>query len=503
MNFRSIYQHGFARVASCTNHVAIADPPANADAVLAVARECHDEGVARRGLPRARACPATRSRTCCCRTRSSTRSRTRSRRWSRPPPPCCRCSSSARRCATATASTTAPSSSTAAGSSASRRSPTCRTTASSTSAASSRRATTSAAATIRVGDADVPFGPDLLFEAEDVPGLVVHVEVCEDMWVPVPPSAEAALAGATVLAEHLRQPDHHRPGRGPQAAVPVGRRRGASPPTCTPPRARASRRPTSRGTARRWSTRTASCSPRPSASPTARGARWPTSTSTCCARSACGWGPSTTTAAPTPRGRAGSAASRSRLDPPDDRPRPAPPARALPVRPRRPRPPRAGLLRGLQHPGRRASQQRLEAIGGPKVVIGVSGGLDSTHALLVAAQAMDRSGRPRSDILAFTLPGLRHERRTRRTTRTRSMRALGVTAQELDIRPTARADAAEIGHPYAAGEPVYDVTFENVQAGLRTDYLFRSPTSAAGSSSAPATCPSWRSAGRRTASATR
>src|SRR4029079_13646620 len=53
---------------------------------------------------------------------------------------------------------------------------------------------------IRVGEALVPFGPALLFEAEDVPGLVVHVEVCEDMWVPVPPSAEAALAGATVLA---------------------------------------------------------------------------------------------------------------------------------------------------------------------------------------------------------------------------------------------------------------------------------------------------------------
>src|SRR4030095_10923463 len=50
-------------------------------------------------------------------------------------------------------------------------------------------------------------------------------------------------------------------------------------------------------------------------------------------------------------------------------------------------------------------EQRLRAIGQPKVVIGVSGGLDSTHALIVAAKAMDREGRPRSDILAFTLPG--------------------------------------------------------------------------------------------------
>ena len=50
------------------------------------------------------------------------------------------------------------------------------------------------------GGKDFPFGPDLLFAAEDVPGLVLHVEICEDMFVPVPPSAEAALAGATVLA---------------------------------------------------------------------------------------------------------------------------------------------------------------------------------------------------------------------------------------------------------------------------------------------------------------
>ena len=47
---------------------------------------------------------------------------------------------------------------------------------------------------------EVPFGPDLLFGATDVPGFVLHVEICEDMFVPVPPSAEAALAGATVLA---------------------------------------------------------------------------------------------------------------------------------------------------------------------------------------------------------------------------------------------------------------------------------------------------------------
>jgi NAD+ synthase (glutamine-hydrolysing) len=117
-------------------------------------------------------------------------------------------------------------------------------------------------------------------------------------------------------------------------------------------------------------------------------------------------------------------------------------------------------------------EQRLRSIGHPKVVIGVSGGLDSTHALIVAAKAMDRLGRPRTDILAFTLPGFATSEHTK-TNAHALMRSLGVTAAELDITPTARLMLDEIDHPFADGEPVYDVTFENVQAGLRTDYLFR------------------------------
>ena len=53
------------------------------------------------------------------------------------------------------------------------------------------------------------------------------------------------------------------------------------------------------------------------------------------------------------------------------------------------------------------------------------------------------------------------------------MKALGVTGEEIDIRPAARLMLEQIGHPFAQGEAVYDVTFENVQAGLRTDFLFR------------------------------
>ena len=117
-------------------------------------------------------------------------------------------------------------------------------------------------------------------------------------------------------------------------------------------------------------------------------------------------------------------------------------------------------------------EQRMRAIGQPKLVIGVSGGLDSTHALIVAARAMDREGRSRRDIIGLTLPGFATGERTKGNA-LRLMKALGITYEELDITETARLMLRNLGHPFSAGEPVYDVTFENVQAGLRTDYLFR------------------------------
>ncbi|HEY6760418.1 MAG TPA: NAD(+) synthase, partial [Baekduia sp.] len=325
--------------------------------------------------------------------------------------------------------------------------------------------------TLRLGGADVPFGPDLLFAADDVPGLVVHAEVCEDMWVPLPPSAEAALAGATVLLNLSGSP------------ITVGRAED-----------------------RRLLCRSAS--------------------SRCVAAyayAAAGQGESTTDLAwdgqtmiyengtllaetdRFPDGDRRAVADvdlellcqeRRRMGTFDDNRRThaarvdafrrvpftlAPPVdqdlglrRAVEPRPFVPSDP-ARLAQdcyeayNIQVAG---LQQRLRAIGDPKVVIGVSGGLDSTQALLVAAQVMDRSDRPRSDILAFTLPGFATSAETKGNA-TKLMAALGVTAAELDIRPTAELMLKEIDHPYASGEPVYDVTFENVQAGLRTDYLFR------------------------------
>ncbi|MDQ6685289.1 MAG: NAD(+) synthase, partial [Pseudomonadota bacterium] len=112
------------------------------------------------------------------------------------------------------------------------------------------------------------------------------------------------------------------------------------------------------------------------------------------------------------------------------------------------------------------------ASGIDKVVIGISGGLDSTHALLVCARAMDLLKLPRANILAYTMPGFATGTRTLDQAR-RLMATVGCSAGEIDIRPSCEQMLADLGHPYAKGEPVYDVTFENVQAGERTSHLFR------------------------------
>ncbi len=117
-------------------------------------------------------------------------------------------------------------------------------------------------------------------------------------------------------------------------------------------------------------------------------------------------------------------------------------------------------------------RQRIVASGAKRLIIGVSGGLDSTHALIVGAKAFDRLGRSRADILGFTMPGFATSDQTKSNAWT-LMRALGITGDEIDIRPAARQMLVDMDHPFARGEAVYDVTFENVQAGLRTDYLFR------------------------------
>ncbi len=325
---------------------------------------------------------------------------------------------------------------------------------------------------IEVAGRSVPFGTDLLFTATDVPGFVLHVEICEDMWVPVPPSAEAALAGATVLANLSGSP------------ITVGRAED---------RALLCRSASSR----------------------------------CLAAyvySAAGAGESTTDLAwdgqtlvyengvllaEAERFGDGSqvavadvdlkllAAERIRMGTFDDNRRhhqsgPTPAAFRTVEFELGPPDGDIGLRRVVERfpfvpadPARLEQdcyeayniqvaglRQRLRAIGQAKVVIGVSGGLDSTQALIVAAQVMDREKRPRSDILAFTLPGFATSGQTRNNA-IQLAEALGVTCEEIDIRPAAERMLRDLGHPFGDGKPVYDITFENVQAGLRTDYLFR------------------------------
>lgn len=115
---------------------------------------------------------------------------------------------------------------------------------------------------------------------------------------------------------------------------------------------------------------------------------------------------------------------------------------------------------------------RLEAAGVARAVIGVSGGLDSTHALLVTARAFDALGRDRKAILGVTLPGFATGAASKAAAHA-LMAGLQVEAREIDIRPAATQMLKDLSHPAAAGAAVYDIAYENVQAGLRADYLFR------------------------------
>jgi NAD+ synthase (glutamine-hydrolysing) len=115
---------------------------------------------------------------------------------------------------------------------------------------------------------------------------------------------------------------------------------------------------------------------------------------------------------------------------------------------------------------------RLANSGIETAVIGVSGGLDSAHALIVTARAMDRLGLPRTNVRAYSMPGFATSERTR-TNALALIDALGATGGEIDIRPSCLQMFKDLDHPFARGQQVYDITFENVQAGDRASHLFR------------------------------
>ena len=468
MDFYSAYRHGFVRVAACTHHTALADPAANAESVLRLARECHDDAVALAVFPELTLSGYSIEDILLSDTllESVTEALATIVEESADLLPVLVVGAPLRYRHRIYNTAVVIHRGAVLGVVPKSYLPTYREFYESRQIA----AGDDVEGTIRLNGVDVPFGPDLLFAADDLPNFVLHVEICEDMWVPVPPSATAALAGATVLANLSGSP------------ITIGR-----------------------ADDRKLLARSAS--------------------SRCLAAyvyAAAGEGESTTDLAwdgqtmiyengvllaeseRFPRGERRSvadvdtellASERLRMGTFDDNRRTfadrtsdfrrigftlSPPAGDI------------GLLREVERfpfvpadPARLQQdcyeayniqvsglEQRLRALNFPTVVIGVSGGLDSTHALIVAAKAMDREGRPRSDILAFTMPGFATGDHTKNNA-TALAKALGVTFSELDIRDTARLMLAEMGHPFARGEAVYDVTFENVQAGLRTDFLFR------------------------------
>jgi NAD+ synthase (glutamine-hydrolysing) len=323
-----------------------------------------------------------------------------------------------------------------------------------------------------LGQQKIPFGSRMLFGAGQQPNFVFHVEICEDLWVPVPPSSYAALAGATVLLNLSA------------SNITVGK-----------------------ADFRRMLV----------ASQSAR----------CLGAylySAAGWGESTTDLAwdghalicengnllaesrrfdrepqlvvseidlerlAQERMRQTSFGQNARLAreeiarfraveldlelPRTGRLLPERVYERFPYVPADParRDERCSEVFEIQVQG---LATRLQAAGIERVVLGISGGLDSTHALLVCAQAMDRLGYPRTNVLAYTMPGFATGERTLDHAR-RLMNAIGCRAREMDIRPSALQMLKDIGHPYAKGRArYYDVTFENVQAGERTSHLFR------------------------------
>ena len=319
-------------------------------------------------------------------------------------------------------------------------------------------------------DAEVPFGPDLLFDAIDIPGLVLHVEICEDMFVPIPPSEQAALAGATVLANLSGSP------------ITIGRAtdrkllaRSASA-RCLAAYVYSAAGEGESSTDLAWDGQTMIYE---NGRLLAESERFGTGDRRCIAdvdldllrAERLRMGTFDDNRRHHQEGLDSFRRIGFRLDPPAGDIGLRREVERFPFVPNDPARLEQDCYEGynIQVAG---LAQRLRALNYPKIVIGVSGGLDSTHALIVAARAMDSEGRPRSDILAFTLPGFATGEHTRNNA-SRLSKALGVSFAEIDIRPTAELMLTEIGHPYARGEAVYDITFENVQAGLRTDYLFR------------------------------
>ncbi|HWK29947.1 MAG TPA: NAD(+) synthase [Solirubrobacter sp.] len=314
----------------------------------------------------------------------------------------------------------------------------------------------------------VPFGGELIFEAADLPGFALHVELCEDLWVPAPPSTYGALAGATILANlsasniTIGKADFRRTlcmaqsARTIAAYVYTAAGQGES------------------TTDLAWDGQALICE---NGDLVTEAERFSEDEQLLFAD------------VDLDRMAADRASTNSFGDAIGDHrerlrrfrrvgfelaPAASPLRRRVERFPYVPADPvtrteRCEEVYNIQVHG---LETRLRATGIEKVVIGVSGGLDSTHALIVVARALDRLGLPRENVLAYTMPGFATSEHTRGNA-WKLMEALGVTAREIDIRPSAEQMLRDLEHPYVEGAKQYDVTFENVQAGERTSHLFR------------------------------
>jgi NAD+ synthase (glutamine-hydrolysing) len=323
---------------------------------------------------------------------------------------------------------------------------------------------------IRLLGQTAPFGNDIVLEATPLPGLALHMEICEDVWAAVPPSTWAALGGATLLLNLSA------------SNITVGKAEyrvdlcKAQSARCIAAYAYAAAGPGESTTDLAWDGHAVVCENNRVLAESERFVdRGQVLTADIDLERLAQERARTTSFADA----AGDHRDRVRalrrvpfeLAPPD---RVVALERAVERFPFVPGDPARrdahcyetyniqvhGLVKRLQHTG-------IE-----RVVLGVSGGLDSTQALIVAVRAMDRLGLPRANVLAYSLPGFATSERTRASALS-LMSALGVTSGEIDIRPSALQMLRDIGHPYADGEPLFDVTFENVQAGERTSHLFR------------------------------
>lgn len=317
----------------------------------------------------------------------------------------------------------------------------------------------------------VPFGVNLLFEVANLPLLRFHLEICEDVWVPVPPSSFAALAGATVLVNlsasnvvvgksgYRHQLVAQQSARCMAAYLYTSAGRGES------------------TTDMAWDGQSLIYE---KGELLAESERFSDESHIIFAdvdleRLSTERMKATTFAQTAQRHAAEVAAFRIvRFDLALPVEHTLPLARVVERFPYVPvdralRDERCTEVYNIQV---QALIQRLASSGIQKVVIGVSGGLDSTHALLVCAKVMDRLKLPRTNILAYTMPGFATSERTLKQARD-LMAAVGCSAQEIDIRPSCIQMLKDLGHPYSEGTPDYDITFENVQAGERTNHLFR------------------------------